>query len=71
MLVINPAGSLDAVGHAFVESIQTPFWEGYSDDRDLESAAFFQRIEGGEDHLMGEIAGHAEEDQGVGVGEGQ
>ena len=64
-LVIDPARSLDAVRHPFVQALQTPLREGDADDRNLERASFHHRIECREDHLVGEIAGHTEDHQRV------
>ena len=69
-LVIDPARSLDAVRHAFVQTRQTPLREGDADDRDLQGASFRHRIECREDHLVGEIARHTEEHQRVRTGGG-
>ena len=69
-LVIDPARSLDAVRHAFVQTLQTPLREGDADYRDLEVASFHHRIERREDHLVGEIARHTEEHQRVRTGGG-
>ena len=69
-LVIDPARSLDAVLHAIVQIRQTPFRGGDADDWDVQGASFRQRIERREDHLVGEIARHTEEDQCVRTGGG-
>jgi hypothetical protein len=39
-LVIDPARSLYAVRHAFVQTLQTPLREGDADYRDLEAPRF-------------------------------
>ena len=67
-LVIEPARSLDAVGHASVQTIETPLGEGDADYRDLEDITLHHGIECREDHLVGEIAGYTEEHQRVGTG---
>ena len=64
-LVIDPARSLYAVRHAFVQTRHTPLREGDADHRDLEGTSFRHRIERREDHLMGEIARHTKEHQRV------
>ena len=69
-LVIDPARSLDAVLHAIAQMRQTPLREGDADDRDFQGASFRHRIERREDHLVGEIARHAEEHQRVRMGGG-
>jgi hypothetical protein len=63
LLVIDPARSLNAVRHAFAQTRQTPFREGDADYRDIEGASFRHYIECREDHLVSEIARHAEEHQ--------
>ena len=67
-LVINPARSLDAVGHTSVQTLEAPLGEGDTDYRDLEDIAFHHGIECREDHLVGEIACHAVEHQRVRAG---
>jgi hypothetical protein len=64
-LVIEPARSLDAVGHASVQTIETPLREGHADYGDLEDITFHHGIERREDHLVSEIARNAEEHQSV------
>ena len=64
-LVIDPARSLYAVGHAFAQTLQTPLRKGDSDYWDLEGTLFRHRIECREDHLVGEIARHTEEHERV------
>jgi hypothetical protein len=64
-LVINPARSLYAVGHAFAQTLQTPLREGDSDYWDLGGTLFRHRIECREYHLVGEIARHTEEHERV------
>ena len=64
-LVINSARSRYAVAHSVLQLCKTPLFKGDADDRDLQHVPFHQRIEGREDHLVGEIARHAEEHQGV------
>ena len=49
-LVIDPARSFDAVGHAFVQTIETPLGEGDADYRDLEYIIFHHGIERREEH---------------------
>ena len=66
-VVIDPARSLDAVLHAIAQMRQTPLRRSHSDDRDLQIASPGYRIEGREDHLVGEIARHTEEHQRVGT----
>ncbi len=67
-LVIDPARSLYAVGHAFAKTRQTPLRESDADYRHLEGTSFRHRIECREDHLVGEIARHTEEHQRVRTG---
>ena len=69
-LIIDPARSLYAVRHAFVQTLQTPLREGDADYRDLEGASFRHRIERREDHLVGEIARHTEEHKRIRTGRG-
>ena len=64
-LVIEPARSLDAVGHASVQTLETPLREGHTDYGDLEDITFHHGIERREDHLVSEIARNAEEHQSV------
>ena len=69
-LVIDPAGPLQAVGHAFLQTVQTPLRERDADDRNFEVTTFHHRIERREDHLVGEITRHTEKHQRVGTGGG-
>ncbi len=64
-LVIDSARSLDAVRHPLVQTLQTPLREGDADDRNFERAALRHRIERREDHLVGQIARHAEDHQRI------
>ena len=68
MLVIDPARSLYAVRHPFVQVLQTPLRQGDADDRNRQVASFRHRVECREDHLVGEIAGHPEDHQRVRTG---
>ena len=63
--VIDPAGSLDAVGRSFAHTFQAPLRESDADDGNRERAAFYHRVERWENHLVGEVARHAEEHQRV------
>ena len=69
-LIIDPARSHHAVLHAIAQIRQTPFRGGDADDRDVQCAAFRQRIERRDDHLVGEIARHTEQHQRVRMGGG-
>jgi len=66
-LVIDLVRSLDAVRHAFAQTLKTPLCEGDGDYRDLEDASLRHRIECGEDHLVGELACYTEKHQRVRV----
>ena len=48
--------------------IEVPTGLGHADDRHVEVAALHHRLQRREDLLVGQIAGGAEEDQGVGMG---
>jgi hypothetical protein len=67
-LVIDPARSFYAVGHALMQTPQTPFRESDANYRDSEAPSFHHCIERREDHLVGEVARHAEEHQRVRTG---
>jgi hypothetical protein len=62
-LVVDPGRSPDAVGHAILETRQTPFWEGNADDRHLQRASLGERVERRENHFVREIARYTEEHQ--------
>jgi hypothetical protein len=64
-LIIDAPGVADAVGHAPVQPRQSPFWKGDANYRYGESPALRHGVEGGEDHFVGEVAGHSEENQRV------
>ena len=59
---------LERVFGAGFELVEVPAGLGDADDGDVEGAAFDHRLERGEDFFVGEVAGGAEEDEGVGVG---
>src|SRR5271155_2026048 len=65
LLVDATAVSLDAVVGAGPELIQVPARLGYSNDRELKMAAPRYRMQSRKDLLVGQIAGRAEEGQGV------
>ena len=67
---IEPAVLLEAVLGAGLELVEVPAGLGHADDRHVEVAALHHRLQRREDLLVGQIAGGAEEDQGVGVGLG-
>jgi hypothetical protein len=64
-LVIDPARSLDAIGHALMQTIQSPLRKGDTDYRHLEVASFSHGIECREDHLVGKIARDSEKHERV------
>ena len=68
MLVIDPARSLYAVRHPFLQVRLTPVRQRDTDDRNRQVASFRHRVECREDHLVGEIAGHPEDHQRVRTG---
>ena len=59
--------SVDALAHARAQLFDGHARARDADDRDVEMAAAGHRVERGKDLLEGEIAGGAEDDQGVGV----
>jgi len=67
-LVIDPARSFYAVRHALMQTRQTPFRESDANYRDFEVPSVHHCIERREDHLVGEVARHAEEHQRVRTG---
>ena len=54
---------------AVLQLFQVPARLGDADDRDVEPLVAHEGLKGREDLLVGEIAGRAEEDEGVGAGE--
>ena len=65
---IEPAVLLEAVARPGPELVEVPAGLGHADDRHVEVAALHHRLQRREDLLVGQIAGGAEEDQGVGMG---
>src|SRR5579872_5791779 len=57
-LVVDPSRLLDAVRHAFLQSLQRPLRKCDADDRNVEVSTFHHRIESGKDHFVGEITRH-------------
>ena len=51
-----------------LELVEVPAGLGHADDRHVEVAALHHRLQRREDLLVGQIAGGAEEDQGIGMG---
>jgi len=66
--VFPDAGGAEAGLDSGVEAREGPFGEGDADDGEGEVAAPGHGVEGGEGHFEGEVAGDAEEDEGVGAG---
>jgi hypothetical protein len=58
---------LDALAGPPAQLGQVPARPGHSDDRDVETVALDQPQEGGEDLLVGQVAGGAEEHDRVGM----
>ncbi len=58
---------LDAVARPRLQLLQIPAGLGHPDDGHGEVPAPGHRLQGGEDLLVGEVSGGAEEDEGVGV----
>jgi hypothetical protein len=65
LLIVDSAGSLEAIFDAGEKLLAAPFRRGDANHRDIEIAAFCHRIERGEDHFVGEIARHAEKHEGI------
>jgi hypothetical protein len=63
---MHAAVSLDAVPHARLQLLERPAGLRHADDGELEVAVPGQRLEGGKNLLVGEIAGRPEEHQRVG-----
>ena len=64
--VIDLAGLPDAVRRLFAQLRQAPFRGGDAHHRHIEHAALGHRVERRKDHLVGEVAGHAEDHQRIG-----
>ena len=65
---IDAAVFLQAVVRAGLKLFEVPTGFGHADDRHVEVAALHHRLQRREDLLVGQIAGGAEKDQGVGMG---
>ena len=63
---VQTAVPFDAVPRACSKLVERPAGFGDADNRDVEIAAFGQRLQGGKYLLMGEIPGSAKENQRVG-----
>jgi hypothetical protein len=59
-LVVNAARALDAVFDTAMKTIHAPLWKRDADDGNIQRASLRHRIERGNDHLMGKIAGDTE-----------
>ncbi len=71
-LGVDAAAVLGHAGpRALHELLAVPARPRHADHRDVEPAAAGQRLEGREDLLVGEVAGGAEEDEGVGARPGR
>jgi hypothetical protein len=57
----------DAVAGALLELVQRPAAARHADDRNVEAVAMHHGVEGGEDFLVGQIAGGAEKNKGIGL----
>ena len=68
--VTDPARSLYAVFHPFVQALRTPFREGDAKNGDSQTTSLRHSVEGREDHLVSEIAGYPEDHQRVRMGGG-
>jgi hypothetical protein len=55
----------DAVSRALAQALQRPIRSGHAEDRNVQSAATTHGVQGREDLLVRQIAGGAEQDQGV------
>ena len=64
---IEPAVLLEAVLGAGLELVERPAGLRHADDRHVEVAALHHRLQRGKDLLVREVAGRAEEHEGVGV----
>jgi hypothetical protein len=61
------AMGLDAVGRALFELVQSPALLGDADNRRGQALVTHEPVKSGEDLLIGEITGRAEEGEGVGI----
>ncbi len=65
--VVEEAVLLEAVARAGAQLVDPPAGLGHPDHRNVEMAPLHHRLQRREDLLVSEVAGGAEEDQGVGV----
>ena len=63
---VETAVLFEAAARAFAELLQVPAGATDADHRDIEAAAPDQRLQRRKDLVEGEVAGGAEEDEGVG-----
>src|SRR5271163_4215205 len=63
--VIDAARLLYAVFHPLVPALHTPFPAGDANNGDRQGTSLLHSVEGGEGHLVSEIAGHPEDHQRV------
>ena len=65
--LVDAAVLREAVASPCSKLLQVPARLGHADDRYVEVPVLDQGLEGGEDLLVGQVAGRPEEDQGVGM----
>src|SRR6185369_15775696 len=58
----------DALTHPRAQSFERPAFPRDADDRDIEVAPPLDRLQGGEDLLIRQVPGRAEDDEGVAAG---
>jgi len=63
--IIDAARALYTVCHTRVQAFGTPHRAGNADYRDFQRASFRHGIKSRKDHLVGEIAGHTEDNERV------
>src|SRR5580700_9421501 len=64
---IDAAVPFETLAHPRLELLEPPAALGHADNRNVQCPALHHRLQRGEDLLVGEIAGRAEEDQGIAV----
>ena len=63
---IQAAVVFEAVAHAFAQRVDVARATGHADDRQFDLVVAEERLQGGEDLLVGEVAGGAEKHERVG-----
>src|SRR5262249_45340701 len=64
---VEAAVLFQALFDVLAELLEVPTRLGHADDRDVEAAALYHRLQRGKDLFIGEIAGRSEEDERVGM----